>query len=289
MNAGYLFQEVQAALRLYGVSDLQQIQASANMSYQHLALLRSWLPLRRKTTISFASADANNSMLLPADLAGVDAVWEGSTHHHEYKASDQSYAENSSNHSDDRTYRWFYTQPETDAYAILTGVTMEQSANIFTCDNWLASYIGEYVQIGNELGLYKLTAANTISPRWYGPRLGGSPTDVMQVRPAGTKRFSICDYDGRFEPNTTVTLYYWVQPTPLYLPNQPILLPDYKPLELLTLIDVLGTKDRKNAVVEPFRLEYERALSKMESLNPDFMIPSVPQNRYGRRLSFTGR
>ena len=289
MNFGYLVEECKAALRFQGADDVNQIMLSANMAYSHLANLRSWAPLRRKVTISFASADANNSVLLPSDLINIDAVWEGTTHHHEYLASDQSYAENSGRCGDDRTYRWFYTQSETDALAILTEVVLAQSANVFSCTGWLAAYIGEYCQVGNELGIYKLTDTNTLSPRWYGPLLQGGPAGVINVRPAGTKRFSICDYDGKFESATTVTVYYWVSPPTLYLPNQPILLPDYKPLELLTIINVLGLKDRKESVADHYRAEYDKALAKMESLNPEFMPPNVPQDRYGNRLSFTGR
>ena len=289
MNMAYVLNECQAALRLHGQDDIQSIMVSMNAAYQHLSSLRSWVALRRKATISFASADANNSVLLPADIAGIDAVWEGTSHHNQYLASDQAYAENSSCHSDDRTYRFFYTDAETDALAILPNVVINQSANTFTCDGWSDAYIGEYCQIGNELGFYKLTAAQTISPRWYGPALQGGPTNTIQVRPAGTKRFSVVGYDGKFSANTSVLLYYWVFPTPLYQPSQPILLPDFMPLKLLTVIDILGLKDRKENIADKYRADYENALSKMESLNPEFIPPSIPQNRYGHRLSFTGR
>jgi hypothetical protein len=288
MNAGYLWQECQAALRLYGADDLNQIQMSANMAYSHLANLRSWAPLRRKITISFSSADANQSCLLPGDLIGIDAVYD-SNHRHEYLASDQAYSENTERREDDRTFKWFYTSPETDALAILTNVALQQSSNTFTAPGWQASYIGEYMAVGNELGIYLLTGSQTFSPRWYGTQLNGSPTDVIQIRPAGTKRFSVRDYDGKFSATSSVIVYYWAAPTPLYLPNQPILLPDYKPLELLTIINVLGLKDRKESVADNYRAEYDKALAKMEGMNPEFMTPNIPRDRYGHRLSFTGR
>ena len=287
MNFGYLVSECKAALRLYGADDENSIMQSMNMALMHLCQLRSWAALRRKVTISFSGADVNNSMLLPGDCAGIDSVWEVN-HHHEYIASDQAYSENNGRHSDERLYRWFYTQPEADAFAILTGVNLAQSASIFSCDNWLDSYINEYCQIGNELGFYKLTAANTISPRWYGPQITGGPQGVIQVRPAGSKRFSIVDYDGKFSNAVSVVLYYWVYAPVLYLPNQPILLPDYKPLELLTIINVLGLKDRKESIADNYRKEYEKALSKMEDLNAEFVPPRMPLNRFGQRMSFTG-
>ena len=288
MNAYTIWKETQDALRLYGADDLLSIKASMNAAYQHLAGLRSWLQLRRKVTIDFAGHDSNDSMLLPGDCAGVDAIYDFDLGH-QYMASERSAAEHSDEYGDDRNYRWFYTDAETDALAILTDVTLAQSANVFSCTGWLAAYINEYVQIGNELGIYKLTAANTISPRYYGPQLNGSPTDLMQVRPAGTKRFSIVDYDGVFVAAGKVNVYYWAYPTPLYLPNQPILLPDYVPLKLLTLIDIIGTKDRKEAIADRWRIEFDKAYALMESLNPDFQAPNVPLDRYGDRRSWTGK
>jgi len=288
MNAYNVWKECQDALRLFGADDLTSIKLSCNQAYQHLAGLRSWLPLRRKVTVDFAGHDSNDSMLLPGDCAGVDAVYDA-TLGHQYFASERSQAEHSDKYGDDRNYRWFYTDVETDAFAILTNVTLAQSANVFSCTGWLDAYINEFCQIGNELGIYKLTAANTITPRWYGPQLNGSPMDLMQVRPAGTKRFSIVDYDGIFESAGVVNVYYWAYPVPLYLPNQPILLPDYVPLKLLTLIDVIGTKDRKDAIADRWRIEFDKAYAIMESLNPDFQAPNVPLDRYGDRRSWMGK
>jgi len=292
MNFDAIVQECQAALRLYGADDSKQIKMSVNMAYAHLASLRSWAPLRRKTTISFAGHDSANSVLLPGDLLGIDAVWGGTTNpttHVEYMATDQSSAENSDEYGDNLVYRWFYTQPEADAFAILTNVNLAQGSNIFSCDNWSDTYIGEYAMIGSELGVYKLTAANTIFPRWYGPQITGGPQGVIQVRPAGTKRFSVIDYDGVFSSAVSVTLYYWVMPPVLYASNQPILLPSYKPLELLSIINVLGLRDRKESIASIYRAEYDKALAEMESLNSDFQSPSIPLDRFGDRRSFTGK
>ena len=243
------------------------------------------MAFRRKAVIDFSGHDANNSMLLPGDIAGIDAIWEFG-HHHEYLASDQASAENSGMRGDDRNYRFFDTDAEVDALAILTNVNIQQGANTFTCNGWNDSMIGEYCQIGSELGYYKLTAAQTITPRWYGASLQGAPTNTIQVRPAGTRHFSVVDYDGRFCATSKVILYYWVFPSCLYLPSQPILLPDFMALKLLTLIDVIGLKDRKNTIADTWRGEYEKAYNIMCGLNPEFVAPSVPQNRFGEPLSF---
>lgn len=288
ITAGYIWSEVSAALRLHGADDMLAIQQASNLAYQYLCGRRSWEQLRRKVTINFTGHDSANSMTLPGDIAGIDAIWE-SDHDHEYVASDWAASENSTEYSDDRNYRFFLTEPEADTFAILTGVLLQQSANIFSCDNWLDAYIGEYVTIGSELGVYKLTAANTISPRWYGPLLTGGPQGIIQVRPAGTKHFSIVDWEGIFMENSSVVLYYHVFPSPLYQNFQPILLPSSRCLELLTIINVLGLRDRKESLVDRYRLEYEREYAIMCDLNAEFQKPSIPVNRFGEQLSFTGR
>jgi hypothetical protein len=287
INAGYLWDEISAALRLFGADDILSIKKSTNMSYFHLCSLRSWVDLRKRTTIDFSSHDSNNSVNLPGDLAGVDAVWD-SADHYQFNLCDRWQAEHSDENDEDLNYRWFYTDAEVDSLAILTGVSLNQGGNTFTCDNWSDSYIGEYITIGNELGVYKLTAANTFTPRWYGPKLTGAPNEDIQVRPAGTKRFSIVDYNGDFMSGTTVHLYYWRKPTPLYLASQPILLPDYKPLELLTIINVLGLKDRKENVADNYRIQYDKAFALMDAMNPAFESPFMPLNRDGDLRSFTG-
>lgn len=288
MNAGYLWDEVSAALRLYGADDLGSIKKSLNMSYFHLAGLRSWEQLRSRMSINFAGYDSNKSMLLPGDLAGVDAVWD-STNHYRFNLCDRWQAEHSDEYDEDLNYRWFYTDAETDSLAILTGVSLDQGGNTFTCDNWNDAYIGEYITIGNELGVYKLTATRTFTPRWYGPKLTGSPDEYINVRPAGTKRFSIVDYDGDFMSSAIVHLYYWRKPAPLYLASQPILLPDFKPLELLTIINVLGLKDRKESVADNYRAQYDKAFAIMADMNPEFAGPNFPLDRDGNLRSFTGK
>lgn len=281
MTAGYLWAEVQKALRLYGNDDMTSIQQSSNMAYFHLYGLRSWVQGRRKASINFASHDSNNAMVLPSDLAGIDAVWSSE---YQFFPSEWSRAEKDTS-EDDATHRFFYTEPVSDALAIIPSISIVNGANTFSGGTWDASYIGEYFRIASELGIYKFTAERTFTPRWYGPDISGAPTDVIQVRPAGTKMFSIVDDTGAFV-ESTVTMYYWAYPVPLYQECQPILLPDFKALELLTIINVLGLKDRKEAIADRYRIEYDKALSIMESLNPEFQSPHRPLDRYGDQIRF---
>ena len=278
-----IIKEVEAAVRLHGADNLDEMKRSCNLAYYELCGHASWLQLRRKVSINFTSKDSNNAMLLPGDLAGIDAVWDSDR---EYFPSGWGRSENDASESD-ISYRWFYTEPASDALAILSSIRMNVGASTFTGGTWDASYIGEYMQVAAELGSYKLTGTRTFEPRWYGPRLGGAAADsYLQIRPPGTKRFSIVNDEGDFEANT-VTVYYWVLPPPLYQDHQPIMLPDHRALELLTIIRVLGLKDRKETIADRYRAEYSDALAKMENMNPNFVAPSQMKDRYGEGLRFT--
>ena len=280
---GKIIKEVEAAVRLHGADDLEEIKRSCNLAYYQLCGQASWLPLRRKISVNFASKDSNNAMLLPGDLAGIDAVWDSDR---EYLPAGWGRSENDDSETD-VSYRWFYTEPVSDALAILSSIRLDEGATVFTGGSWDADYIGEYMQIADEQGSYKLTDTRTFTPRWYGPRLGGAAANsYIQVRPAGTKRISIVNDEGDFEENT-VTVYYWVLPPPLYKDYQPILLPSSRPLELLTIIRMLGTHDRKEGIASIYRAEFPKALAEMESLNPSFISPQIPLDRKGGQICFT--
>jgi hypothetical protein len=278
---GKLLKEVEDVVKLHGADDLDSMKRSINLAYFQLCGMRSWLPLRRKVSVDFTSHDSNNAMLLPGDLAGIDEVWDSER---EYFPSEWGRSEKDDSASD-CTYRWFYTEPVSDALAILSSVTVLDNANTFSGGSWLAAYIGEYMQIGAEQGAYKLTAERTFTPRWYGPRIAGTAMDYIQIRPPGTKRFSIVNDDGDFEENT-VSVYYWAFPVSLYKDFQPVLLPDVEALKWLSIITTLGLKDRKDNLALKFYGFYETALRRMESMSPDFVAPSQTKDRYGEGLKW---
>ena len=103
----------------------------------------------------------------------------------------------------------------------------------------------------------------------------------------------LVDPDGTTQDDT-VQVHYWAYPEPLYEDWQVPQIPSVRPLELLTLITMLGPIDKRRTEVQDYRTEYEDrgtaagALTDMYSMNPVFLSPAVPRGRTGR-ISYLGR
>jgi hypothetical protein len=169
------------------------------------------------------------------------------------------------------------TDPVKDPLALLQNISVVQGARVWTSGTWDASYIGEYVRFGKELGVYKITTVNTFTPRYYGPaldRVNG------HVRPAGTKKIAGVDDNGD-RSGASVGLYYWAYPSPLYDEEQDILLPSSRPLELGTAIRMLTEKDRRDNAADRMRMEYVTALAEAKSMNPRQSSIAKPTNAKG--------
>jgi hypothetical protein len=83
-----------------------------------------------------------------------------------------------------------------------------------------------------------------------------------------------------------VIVYYWRYPKPLCNRYDMVLLPHSRALELLTMIRVLGEKDKKRSIIPIWQEQYKEALGHAMSLNPDPISPRRPLDRSGRELVF---
>jgi hypothetical protein len=248
-----------------GNDTLESMKRSCQMSYYQLIGLLSWEECRKKVSATLSAAAAT---LLPADMVNIEAVWDP-TNEIEYFPGRQW--------GSIIRPTWFTLDPVTDALALLSGITVNSLANVWTGGTWDASYIGEYIRFGKEPGIYKITAENAFTPRYYGPKLDRV---TGHIRPAKTKQVACVD-DGGDRVSGAMDIYYWAYPSPLYDESQDIMLPASRPLELQTLIRMLGTKDRRENAADRYRDEYREALEQMKAMNPRFTQPGEPTNRIG--------
>jgi len=173
---------------------------------------------------------------------------------------------------------WFTLDPITDALAILQNISVSSLANKWTGGTWAASYIGEYIRFGKEPGIYKITAENTFTPRYYGPKL----TRVTgHIRPAKTKQIACVDDQGDEGCRCHGYLLLVVSGSALVTNPRTYCFHPSRPLELQTLIRMLGTKDRRENVADRYREEYVTALEDMKAMNPRFSQSKEPTNRVG--------
>jgi len=265
ISAGYIFEAVSDALRDDTDEMMDWIKRSCQMAYYEIWGMLPWDAGRRKVSVTLS---ATAGVLLPADIVNIEAVWNPTTGAEYTPGAPWGAAIRPT---------WFFLNSTFDSLAVLDQVSVSNTATVWTGGAWNAAYIGEYIRFGKNPGIYKITAANTFTPRYYGPHLD-SVSGI--VRPAGAKSMACMDENGD-QVSGAHDVYYWAYPPPLYDESQDILLPASRPLELLTLIRMIGGKDRRDTVAQKYQDEYPRALSDMKAMNPRFISPREPTNRTG--------
>lgn len=265
ITAGNIWVEIASVVRDNSNDGMASLKKSCQLSYYHLIGLLPWESCRNKLSVTLS---ATESMLLPADMVGTESVYDSANEIEYFPGTRWGQIVRPT---------WFYLDPVTDALVLLQNITVASLASVWTGGTWAASYIGEYIRFGKEPGIYKITAENTFTPRYYGPHLDRV---TGHIRPAGTRKIA-CVNDEGDRVAGAMDIYYWSYPAPLYDESQDIMLPASRPLELQTLIRMLGTKDRRESAADRYRDEYKEALDQMKAMNPRFTQPKPPVNRVG--------
>lgn len=163
---------------------------------------------------------------------------------------------------------------------------MEQNASEFVFDTALdQSYEDEYLRIDGQLGYYKLTDDDLTQPTFEPTYRGETVSGVgYKIRPDGTRKLAIIDEDGEAD-DKEVTVFYYAYPPTLDQADQIIRLPNHRPLELLTLIRIIGTYNKRELSADRYRAEFESDLGKMFSKNPAFGGPNWSRDRRGKSFA----
>jgi len=245
-----------------------------NTVYRQLSGSLSWEPLRRVKTLDFSAA-ATDGLWLPADLAGVDYIGDSDDIYHRVDYPSRG----------DERQRWYYSDINASA-ALFQKMSIKKGETSFTTTPAIpAKYIGEYVRFGLEVGCYELATVSTIAQRFMGEVVDG---EYSQVRPEGTRKISCIDDDGD-QISSSVTMYYWQYPVPLFDLSQTIMLPNTRAMELAVEARVTGELDHRTEDAKDLRYMYPKAYEEMVASNPKFISPEVPQNRYGDDSSWGAR
>lgn len=221
-------------------SEVKIMKRLTNQCYTEICALTSWVDLRDSKTYDFSAAPDSTGYYLEANLLGVDAVRGSETDdYREYVQRDLSGID-----FEEGIYRWCFTETLLTPVASGRDLSISNGSTTFIADTLTTNYANDYVKFGKEPGLYLLSAIKTFSPTYWGsPMTDGE----WQIRPQGTKKFSIYDSGGDFDDDSTVTVHYWKLPGPLYRDNDLIILPNSRVLELMVLIRFIGQL-RKNEI-----------------------------------------
>jgi len=278
---GLVWESVLRANRVRTADIQTVVKDECNKAYYELCSMTSWVSLRKQITLDFNDAADSTGLWLPSDLVHIDDVRDNDAEVL-YLPRDEASLD-----PEDETPRWYYSDVVNSPLVVADdGLSVSQNGSTFSFFNALSeSMEDEYLKINGKLGYYKITSSNTTSPTFSPRYRDESLVDVgYQIRPDGTRKISLVNADNVFDENE-VTVYYWAFPPTLDQADQMILLPNHRPLELLTLIRIIGTHNKRELSADRYRAEYESELRQMFSKNPAFGGPNWSRDKRGRSFA----
>ena len=224
-------------------------------------------------TLSFAVTDTAG-LVVPANLAGILGMKDSDGN--VYLERDET------NLSDlDIRRRWYYAEPVETALSSGTNITINPGTVDVTGPTFTAAQFGEYVQISDAIGLYKIVTASTITPAFRGDEeVAGA---YYAIRPEGTPRIGIVNADGDITA-ATMTCHYWQYPYPLMQNYDLVPLPSTRALELGTAIRYWGEFKGKHEEADRYKAPYLKALSAVKAMSPMKITPQRQRDVRGRQL-----
>lgn len=256
----------------------------ANTVYRQIASTHFFRPLIKSHTIA--------TSILPGDVERLFYVQWSDTDYLVFPISQQD------RYLSPVQYNWFSQM--TTASTLVTGsdgVTVANATSFTSAapstdfDATSTTLVGEYIRIGTNGGIYKIssvTDANTLVLT-EGFRGAAGTAQSYQIRPEGTQQITFTDYDGTAVTNTTSTLYYQRVPLPLYNDYDQILLPGDCQAVIIKVHQMLLLENKYDNDALKRQPEFEFALAKMESMEAPVSRSPVPRDRnmneigYGRR------
>lgn len=256
-----------------------RVWRQVNYQYFELCKQHSWELLRAPSaeTLDFTGS-TSAGLLLPADLMGIDIVWD-STNDQEFFEMDRPDSQ-----SNETGYRYYRYLPSRSHLFEGTDLVLSKNGTSFTSASLSsdgATTSGEFVQFNDEPGLYEIssnTTPFTFTPTYRGENL---VQKGFRVRPWQlVKRMVIIDPTEDLLYDRSVKVYYWKAPPPLYREEDMALLPTLEVLKLRVLRALPESKGKFN-VSESMLKEALRVALK---LNPKFRRPHTARDQHNRRV-----
>jgi hypothetical protein len=269
-------------------ADKTYLEDIINMKYFEIAAEHPWQFMREPPlSIDLSSADYATGMWLPSNLLGIEMVREND--------SDQEIVPRdfpSAYQNDEYMFKYFTYAPAHDDSLGANAVPLDRitdmsitsgtTAGTFATPTWQADWPGEYLQIEDEYGLYKLSAVtNTLTNTYYGPTKANV---AARVRPEYTQKIVMLSPDETAVTDKTIRIYYWSMPVPLYNDDDPVMLPDWNYLMLSVLREMPEAKRRRPVSKD----ELDEARRFAMSRNPDFPRKDHPRNKHNSLFTHHG-
>lgn len=279
--AGPVLTQLYKSLKASDAGDKKAALGYFNLAYFDIARRLSWQELRRSRTITF---DGTTPAVLPSNLAGIDGLYD-TTRKRIFGRREKSQTAIRSDASDR-----YYIDGVTNAALLYVagdgaGVTVANGATAATYNPALSkSYAGEFMVIEDRLGFYELDANNNLVE----PLMDEAVDQAwFQIRPRGTQQMMAVNCDGSPFVGSLV-LDYWTLPTPIFDGSQVINLPTSDALLTKTRCDYFQLENIDYKAANELLKRLPQLDAAMESANPAYLAPAVPENRFGQKRSMWG-
>jgi hypothetical protein len=184
-----------------------------------------------------------------------------------------------------------------DGVTVINGTTFTSAAPSTDFDATDDTLVGEYIQIGDNEGIYKIdsvTDANTLvlEDGFRGADLSdpSSPAALTaqyyEVRPRGTLQIEFTDEYGDALTSTTRKAWYQRRPLPLYNDYDQLLLPGNCEAVRIQAFKMLleGAKYDNDALKQD--AAYRSAIARMKPLHPTMGRQRMPRDRHGNVIMY---
>ena len=261
-----------------------RVRRESRKAYYELCKRISWLQFRDEIEYDFD--EVADGMWMPANLIMIDGIgneefeWKKATKNGALKTNIQ-------------TRMWYIDEFSITPIASGADITIANGSKTLTGGaNITADMLGEYIRFDNQSGVHKLLSTTTIETPYYGDALTGAGT--YEVRPVGTWKIKLVAPSG-IDDTTPATVYYWKFPAQLYDGTQLMELPTSAMLELATSVKVYGL-DRTIEIQDSVKKDlygskgrYEGEIARAEAMNPEFVMPTAPENFRGNQSGYGAR
>ena len=272
-----VFKPVQRVMGNHTRIEDSQIWRAINTALIKLSEDRYWSFLAYDEVVDFSTA-VNGAVTMRSDSCGIRTAWTLDNKRFHRSSKGRSVNDDS---LENPKYRWFWDNAQEDSLDVATG-SISKNGSTITWDGSPTDATGEYVKIGSTSGLYELTDATTISPRWYGP----NQQDVtIHVRPAGTKRLGATTDSSELYTGS-MKLYGWRRHHEVFDGSQVIVFPLADAVIQLSLyyLMFLDRKERyANGYMERF---LNVSLPDLSATDPLPLECLAPESRGGTRRGF---
>jgi hypothetical protein len=274
---GKIKARLQALLKDESTATAADILLYTNEAIRDIASDHFFDTLKRE--VSFSS-------LLPADMERPFYIQLNDTDFLSFPISETS------QYTSRKLFGWWMDRVTTDPLSIGSDGVIAANGTAFSSASpsvaFTSDMIGEFIQIGENEGIYEITAVPSTTTLTLADGFRGAAETAAhyEVRPQFTQQMQVTDEDGTNVNDEVSTFIYQKIPLPIYNDYDPIPLPgNCKAVRIMVQqMLLLGDKYDNDALKR--QPDFQRAIDKMKPLQPTRGRTPAPRNKYGTRIVY---